>query len=189
MVSSSSSFFGHVHVLRALALASSLPAAGLVQHLAWSLPLRFVLFGFGAILCQAVVSIFGPNKTLQSWPLLWLSPLQRPEIQVFLHSNKHSAAVSAMVSNSERAFVCAQARAQVQPQVRASVQATRVGGSGIPGLGRAVPHQNCMHVMPMLRHIRACPSAQVKSKQFRPATPPLRKQAAPSCFGQGKLGS
>lgn len=23
----------------------------------------------------------------------------------------------------------------------------------------AVPHQNCMHVMPMLRHIRACPSA------------------------------
>lgn len=91
--------------------------------------------------------------------------------RVFLHSTNR---VSAMVSNSERTWTLspASSRQQVskrarpewagqafqpEPQPQPEPEPQPVPVRAAPPC--AVPHQNCMHVMPMLRHIRACPSA------------------------------
>lgn len=113
-------------------------------------------------------------------PLLWLSPLQRcnigAQIRVFLHSttrisdgvqlrahwtlspasskqqvSKRPLSPSGRVRHSSHSQCPSQCPSQSQSQFDSVLRRL------VPPC--AVPHQNCMHVMPMLRHIRACPSA------------------------------
>lgn len=125
--------------------------AGLAAPSPFSRIALYPLFGSEAISGRCFASCFA-YKLAIVLPLLWLSTLQRCNIETSFPSfNKprisdglHCDSFPSEQQVSKRALA-EWAGLAFQPEPQPSPC--------------AVPHQNCMHVMPMLRHIRACPSA------------------------------